>query len=105
MQPLNQSAIYKIEVDGVPTLAVALRQFREAHELCQEEWFRSDLADLMSGGLPLYSEASKLKARLATETERAAYKDMAREAPVSEDILLAYLVEIDGSVSGATDDP
>jgi len=103
--PLTKNVGYTIEVDGVPTLTVALRQFREAIELCQEEWLRSDLATLRSGGSPLYSETSKLKARIATEAERAAYGDMAREAPVSDDILFAYLVEIDGFVSGATDDP
>jgi hypothetical protein len=103
MQPPNQSVIYTIEVDGVPTLAVALRQFREAIELCQEEWLRSDLSSLRSEGSPLYSETSKLKARLATEAERAVYRDMAREVPISEDILIAYLVEIDGLASGATE--
>lgn len=87
--------IYTIEVDGIPTVAFEARQLREASELCKEEWLRSDLASLNSRGSPLYNSASTLKARIANDAERTTYGEMAKQAGVSDDIILAYLVDID----------
>jgi hypothetical protein len=93
--PAIPGFIYTIEVDSKPTVAFEARQLREANELCQEEWLRSDLASLSSGGSPLYSCASKLRARIANDTERAMYHEMAKGAEVSGELILAYLVDID----------
>jgi hypothetical protein len=46
---------------------------------------------------------SKLRARTANEAEREIYRQAAKHAEVSDDILLAYLVELDGI--GANDTP
>ncbi|MEO8320782.1 MAG: hypothetical protein ABI561_20935 [Bradyrhizobium sp.] len=88
--------IFTIEVDGRPTIAFEARQLREAAELCNEGWLRDDLTNLSSNGDPLCGIGSKLRARTATEPERAVYREVAQEAGISDDILLAYLVELDG---------
>ena len=88
--------IFTIEVDGVPTVAFEARQLREAAELCKEDWLRDDLNALSSNGVPLCGIGSKLRARIANEPERLAYREAANGAQLSDDILLAYLVELDG---------
>jgi hypothetical protein len=87
--------VYTIDVDGRPTVTFQARQLREACELCKEEWFRSDLADITSGGSPLYNQASKLKARIATDNESSVYRQMAQAANNYDEVVFAYLVEID----------
>jgi hypothetical protein len=85
--------VFTIEVDGKPTVTFEARQLREAAELCQEEWMRADL----NTGVPLCGIGSKLRARMANEVERTAYQEAAQQAAPTDDILLAYLVELDGS--------
>ncbi len=89
--------VFTIEVDGKPTVTFEARQLREAAELCQEEWLRADLNTLSSNGVPLCGIGSKLRARMANEVERTAYQEAAEQADPTDDILLAYLVELDGS--------
>ena len=67
--------IFTIEVDGKPTVSFEARQLREASELCQEAWFRSDLNALTSNGEPVCRIGAKLRARIANESERARYRD------------------------------
>jgi hypothetical protein len=88
--------IFTIEVDGKPTVAFEARQLREAAELSKEEWLRADLNALSSNGAPLCGIGSKLRARIANEPERLAYREVAKRAHLSDDILFAYLVELDG---------
>jgi len=88
--------IFTIEIDGVPTVAFEARRPREAAELCKEEWLRADLSTLSSNGVPLCGIGSKLRARIASEPERSVYREAAKEAKLSDDILFAYLVELDG---------
>jgi hypothetical protein len=88
--------IFTIEVDGKPTLTFEARQLREAAELSKEEWLRADLNTLNSNGIPLCGIGSKLKARIATEPERQIYREAVKGAKESDDIVLAYLVELDG---------
>jgi hypothetical protein len=88
--------IFTIEVDGKPTVAFEARQLREAAELSKEEWLRADLNTLSSNGAPLCGIGSKLKARAASEPERQIYREAAEVAKASDDILLVYLVELDG---------
>jgi hypothetical protein len=93
--PKPVGLIFTIEVDGRPTVSFEARQLREASELCQEEWFRSDLNALSSNGEPICKVGSKLKARVANETERAKYRDGAQEVEVSDDIVMVYLIDLD----------
>jgi hypothetical protein len=88
--------VFTVEVDGRPTVAFEARQLREAAELCREEWFRADLNALSSNGVPLCGIGSKLRARMASEFETAAYQEAAQQAQPMDEILLAYLVELDG---------
>jgi hypothetical protein len=37
-------SIWTLEVDGKPTLAFEARKYREANELCHEDWLRVELA-------------------------------------------------------------
>jgi hypothetical protein len=92
-----------MDIDGKPTLAFEAKNVREASELCKEAWLRADLNVLTSNGIPLCTAAAKLTVRRATEAETQIYRDADREAQAADDLLLAYLVELDGS--GPADEP
>jgi hypothetical protein len=85
-----------MDIDGKPTLVFEAKNVREAFELCREDWLRAELSYLTSNGTPLCTAAAKLTVRRATEPEMQIYRDADREAQASEDLLLAYLVELDG---------
>jgi hypothetical protein len=89
--------VFAMEIDGRPTLAFAAKNTREASELCKEDWLRADLSVLTSNGIPLCTAAAKLTVRRATVSETQVYRDADREAQAADDLLLAYLVELDGS--------
>ena len=89
--------IFTIEVDGRPTVAFEAKNLREASELSREGWLRADLGVLQSGGVPLCSSSAVIKARTASETERQAYREAANVVQASEDLVLAYLVKLDGA--------
>lgn len=95
--------IFTIEIDSKPTVAFEASNLHEAFELCREDWLRADLTTLNSNGIPLCSPRSKLRARIATDPEIFVFRDGAAEVPPSDDILLVYLVELDGN--GAANDP
>ena len=97
MTPSPLGLIFTIEIDGKPTLAFEARQLPEAAELSREEWLRADLNTLSSNGVPLCGIDSKLKARTANEAEREIYREAVKEAKASDEIVLAYLVELDGT--------
>jgi len=88
------SAIFTIDVGGKPTLSFEARNLRESWELCHEEWLRDDIARLKSGGIPLWDGKAPLKSRYATQAERSVFLEAAGE-PSPDDMVLAYLVEID----------
>jgi len=94
--------IFTIEVDGKPVVSFEARQLREASELCTAQWLRKDLNTLSSNGVSLCGIGSKLRARTANEAEREIYRQAVKDAETSDDILLAYLVELDGI---GTDNP
>ena len=50
---------------------------------------------LSSKGVPLCGIGSKLSARIANELEREIYRKAIKEAKPSDDIVFAYLVEVD----------
>jgi hypothetical protein len=88
--------VFTIDIDGKPTIAFEARQLRDASELCNEEWLRADLNTLSSNDVPLCGIGSKMRARIASESERAVYLEAAQGAKPSDDIFLVYLVELDG---------
>jgi hypothetical protein len=89
--------VFPLDIDGKPTMAFEAKNFREASELCREDWLRADLSVLTSNGIPLRTAAARLTVREATESESQVYRDAGREAQASDDLLLVYLVTLDGS--------
>jgi hypothetical protein len=89
------SRVFALEVDGRPTLAFEAKNTRQAQELCKESWLRDDLVSLKSGGVPLGTAQSKLSIRLATNEETVIYERATEIANPSDEILLAYLIELD----------
>jgi hypothetical protein len=83
------SRVFTLEVDGRPTLSFEARRTREAQEL------RGDLIVLSSGGVPLCSGRSKFTVRLATDEETVVYEEAANVAKPPDDLVLAYLIELD----------
>lgn len=90
-------SIFTVEIDSRPAVTFKASNLREAFELCREDWLRADLTALNSNGVPLCGPASKLRARIATDPEISVFRDGAAAVPPSDDILLVYLVELDGN--------
>jgi hypothetical protein len=91
-------AIFTLDIGGKPTLAFEAKNLKESQQLCHEYWLRRDIADLTSNGTPLWDGKARLRARRSTEDEIAAYREVERDAAQpQDDLLLAYLVELDGS--------
>src|SRR5262245_24992328 len=74
------TAIFTLDIDGIPTLAFEARNLRESQQLCHEAWLRQDISDLTSNGSPLWDGKARLRARRSTEDEIAVYREAAREA-------------------------
>jgi len=68
----------------------------EARELCRESWVLDDLAELASGGLALWDGSEKITARLADTREIEVFRQ-ADTQQRSDEIVLAYLIELDGA--------
>ena len=67
------SRVFTLEVDGRPILAFEAGSHRDAQQICKETWLHDDLAELQSGGVPLYTAQSKLSVRPATAEEEAIF--------------------------------
>jgi hypothetical protein len=90
-------SIFTIEVDGKPTLAFEAKRYSEAEAICQGEQLRTKLSALESGDFPLApGENAILDVRLANRDEAALYKQAAAGSQSIDDLLLVYLVELDG---------
>lgn len=89
--------IFTLDIDGRPTLAFEAKNLRESQQLCHEHWLLQDIAGLMSNGAPLWDGKARLRSRRSTEDEIAAYREAAARdtAQLEDDLLLAYLVELD----------
>ncbi|WP_426615781.1 hypothetical protein [Bradyrhizobium sp. McL0616] len=89
-------SIFAMDVDGGATVAFEAKNFREASELCNEDWLRADLIALTSNGVSLCTPTATLKVRRAYETETQIYREAERQAQ-TDDLVLAYLIELDGA--------
>jgi hypothetical protein len=87
-------AVFAMDVDGKATFTFEAKNFREAFELCKEDWVRDDLTTITSNGLPLCSSTAKLTVRRADEAEIVIYRTAADKTQ-TEDLVLAYLVDLD----------
>jgi hypothetical protein len=90
------SRVFTLEVDGRPTLAFEASGTKEARRFCQESWLHNDLSILTSGGVRLRTAKSKLSVRLASPDEATVFALVANKTNPSEDMVLAYLVDLDG---------
>jgi hypothetical protein len=90
------SRVFTLEVDGRPTLSFEASGTREALGIRKELWLRDDLSSQMSNGIPLCSAKSKFSVRLANVEEAIVFSEAATLAKPSDDMLLAYLVDLDG---------
>ena len=88
--------VFTMEIDGKPTISFEAKNLREASELCKEDWLRADLSVLKSNGVSLCRPHAKLRVRLANEKEMQIYQDEQRDVQASDDLVLAYLVALDG---------
>jgi hypothetical protein len=96
-------AVFTLDVGGKPTLAFEAKNLREAWEICHEEWLKADLARICSNGVPLWDGKARLRSRYAAETEAAIYRLAAQQEQAPDDLILAYLVELDvGTIEDAT---
>jgi len=90
--------IFTLDVDGKPIVSFEAISAREANELIREHWFRDDLRLLKSNGEPLWDGVAPLRSRPAGPEEAERYQGLAAEAADSAgDILLAFLVTLDGA--------
>ena len=89
-------SIFTIEIGDTPTLAFEAQNLREAHELCQEQWLKNDLAEAKSNGVPLWDGKATLRARMASPNESAMFADAKNAGQPSDGLTLVYLVELDG---------
>jgi hypothetical protein len=90
------SRVFTLEVDGRSILAFEASGTREAQQLCQESWLHNDLSILTSGGVRLRTAKSKLSVRPASPDEATVFALVANKSTPSEDMVLAYLVDLDG---------
>jgi hypothetical protein len=89
------SRIFALEVDGRPILAFEAGGHRAAQQICKELWLHHDLAEIRSGGVALYTAQSQLSVRPASPEEEIIFLSQAVAKEPSEDMVIAYLIEID----------
>jgi hypothetical protein len=90
-------SIWALEIDGKPTLAFEAMKYREADEICHQEWLR-ELGQRKINDVPLCVADSHLRIRLARPAEMLVYRQAAETNKLSDDGL-AYLIELDPVVS------
>jgi hypothetical protein len=92
-------SIFTIEIGDTPTLAFEAQSFREARELCHEQWLKDDLAEAKADGVPLWDGKAKLRARPALPNEIALFNGAKNNGGPSDGLMLVYLVELDGEAT------
>jgi hypothetical protein len=88
-------SIWTLEVDRKPTLAFEAKKYREANELCHEDWLRVELGLQRLNGVPLCGADSGLRIRLAWPAELVLYRKAVEANNPSDDSTLVYLIELD----------
>ncbi len=96
MTPTHIARVFVLLVGDRPILAFEARNTPEARELCSESWLRDDLAALKSDGRPIWNGQDKLSVRPGSAEEVALFHE-ADGSEDAEEILLVYLVALDGA--------
>jgi hypothetical protein len=84
---------FTIEVDGRPTVAFEAKGFSEAEAICSDEGLRTNLSLLKCEDVPICSPNAILDVRLA---HPAFFRQAAGALQSTDDLMLVYLVELDG---------
>src|SRR4030088_3273205 len=95
-------SIFSVKVDGKPTLAFEAKRYSEAEAICGDEGLRAKLSLLKSGDVPSCGDNAILDVRLAHPDEAALYRQAAGASRSTGDLMLVYLVELDGAVDQPT---
>jgi hypothetical protein len=90
-----QPSIWTLEIDGKPTLAFEAKKYREANDLCRQEWLRVELSLQKFNDVPLCGADSDLRIRLARPAEMVLYRQAAEANNSSDDSKLVYLIDLD----------
>lgn len=88
-------AVFVLEANGVALVAFAALNSLEARAIRYQEWFQQDLYKLKSNGVPIWDGVTKLVARRAAGEELARYEQAARDVGPSDDLVMAFLIELD----------
>ena len=89
------SRVFTLEVDRKPTLTFEAHSLREAQGLSKQSWLRNDLLSLKSQGARVCALQSKLSVRTSSTEEAAFFRQAAAAVEPSDEIVLAYLIELD----------
>ena len=92
-------SIFILEIGGTPTLVFEAQNFREAQELCREQWLKGDLTEARSNRVRLWDGKAKLRARRAAPGEIALFAEAKNNGGPSDGLTLVYLVELDGEAA------
>src|SRR5260370_5666061 len=87
-------SIWTLEIDGKPTLAFEAMKYREADEICHQEWLRLELDQRKINNVPLCGADSHLRIRLAPPAEMILYPQAAENNKLS-DVRAPHLIEVD----------
>jgi hypothetical protein len=93
-------AIFTIDIGDTPVLTFEAQNLREAREVCHEHWLKEDLVEVKSRGVSLWNGKAKLRARPALPDEAALFIEVKNGREPSDDLMLVYLVEVDGIPNG-----
>ena len=89
-------SIFTIEVDGKATLAFEAKRYSDAEAICGDEGLRTKLSSLKSGDTPICGDNALLNVRLARRDEAVVFKQAVGASQFNDDLMLVYLVEVDG---------
>jgi hypothetical protein len=84
--------VYTLEVGGRPVLCFPAASLQQAQSLPKEDWIRTDLRELKSGGKPLWDGREKLAVRNASSFEAARFERESKSLPDQGDLPIVYLV-------------
>ena len=87
--------VFTLSVGDRAILAFQTTTLAKARELTREAWLHDDLIALTSSLVPIWDGKDKLSVRVATDEEVDTYLQSERVAEIGDDLLLAYLVELD----------
>ena len=89
-------SIFTVEVDGKATLAFEAKRCSDAEAICGDEGLRTKLSLLKSGDIRICGDNALLDVRLARPDEAAVFKQAVGASQSTGDLMLVYLVEVDG---------